>query len=70
MSPAEQAFIDNQVDAFKAALLEIGYLKRLSNAQRTALAKAHRLVFEIPVVLHGEHPLKKYVKEPCVQTSE
>lgn len=56
MAPEDLARVDAAVEEFKRRLLAVGFLKRTSKAQRTALAAAHSVVLSLPAVLRGPQP--------------
>lgn len=64
MLPEELAVIDSAVDAYKAALLKVGSLKRLTIAQRQQIAQAHSIIFTMLAQLHGPQPLLANADDP------
>lgn len=60
MLPEELAMVDSTIDAYKAALLKVGSLKRLTIAQRQQIAQAHSIVFGLVSQLHGPKPMLAY----------
>lgn len=63
MLPEELATIDSAVDAYKAALLKVGSLKRLTIAQRQQMAQAHNIIFTMLAQLHGPKPMMAYADD-------
>ncbi len=57
MLPEELALVDSTINAYKAALLKVGSLKRLTIAQRQQLAQAHSIIFGMLAQLHGPKPM-------------
>lgn len=53
MLPEELAQVDSAINAYKAALLKVGSLKRLNKTQREQLAQAHSIVFGMLAQLRG-----------------
>ena len=53
MRPEELALMDSTLNAYKAALVKVGSLKRLTIAQRQQLAQAHSIVFGLLAQFHS-----------------
>lgn len=63
MLPEELAMVDSTIEAYKAALLKVGSLKRLTIAQRQQLTQAHNMIFSMLGQLHEPKPLTAYADD-------